>query len=61
MICKSCGAGPESLSRRSRRGFLERHIFPLFGLYPWKCSSCEHKHLYHARYKKGEDRESRAA
>ncbi len=36
--CQSTG-----LRRLTRRSFLARHVFPLFGYYPWECMSCRRK------------------
>jgi hypothetical protein len=38
MLCRYCSA--DALRRERRRGLLQRHIFPRFGLYPWECMYC---------------------
>jgi hypothetical protein len=38
MRCQQCRY--EGISRDSRRGILEKRIFPLFGCFPWKCPAC---------------------
>ncbi len=37
-LCEVCASG--TMRRSERRGFFERHIFPLFGFYPWRCIRC---------------------
>jgi len=48
MVCKHCGG--EFLQRVSRRGLLQKHLFPLFGFYPWFCPDCYKVRLYHVRH-----------
>ena len=38
MQCPRCG--DRALYRKGRCGFLEVRLYPLFGLYPWRCVSC---------------------
>jgi hypothetical protein len=35
--------------RINRNGFLQRRVFNLFGLYPWKCGACGTAFLYRRR------------
>ena len=55
MHCKDCG---NSLRRLSRRGFLQKRIYSLFGYYPWECSNCGKVQLLKSR---GNRRRSRKA
>ena len=44
MECAKCKGG--RLSRVERKGFLEKYVYSLFGVYPWRCSLCKtHVHL----------------
>lgn len=36
--CRICGQF--TLGRVARRGFWQRRILALFGLYPWQCMTC---------------------
>jgi DNA-directed RNA polymerase subunit RPC12/RpoP len=36
--CEECGS--DKVLRVSRQGFLRIKIFPMFGIYPWRCSRC---------------------
>jgi hypothetical protein len=40
MLCPTCGHGGE-LSRALRVGFIERHVYPRFGYFPWICALCK--------------------
>jgi hypothetical protein len=44
MLCRNCGA--DALRRERRRGLLQSHILPRFGLYPWECMYCGRVRLY---------------
>jgi hypothetical protein len=35
--------------RINRVGFMERHVLPLFGYFPWKCGSCGSTFRYRAK------------
>ena len=37
MQCKRCGTDMRRLLRES---FLQKHVYPLFGYYPWECPLC---------------------
>jgi ribosomal protein L37AE/L43A len=39
------------LTRVARKGFLQEHIYPKFGLYPWECGQCRQVFLLKARGK----------
>jgi hypothetical protein len=39
--CPHC-AGKE-FRRINRVGFFQRHVLPLFGLYPWECALCRRR------------------
>jgi DNA-directed RNA polymerase subunit RPC12/RpoP len=36
--CEDCGS--DEVYRLVRKGFLESKIYPLFGIYPWRCKGC---------------------
>jgi len=38
MICPKCTS--YRIRRIKREGFLRRSLAPLFGFYPWRCSTC---------------------
>lgn len=38
ILCPTCGT--QTLRRTSRKGFMQRVIYPRFGYYPWECSRC---------------------
>jgi hypothetical protein len=37
-ICPKCNSN--STFRVDRKGFLAKHIYPVFGLFPWECTFC---------------------
>lgn len=37
-ICKTCHSA--DIHRITRRGFFQRKVYALFGLYPWECPHC---------------------
>ncbi len=37
--CPTCERG--SLVRCGRKGLWERHVLPLFGVFPWRCARCQ--------------------
>jgi DNA-directed RNA polymerase subunit RPC12/RpoP len=45
--CKRCGT--EKVFRLYREGFLQEKIYPLLGLYPWKCKNCGEQMLVRKR------------
>lgn len=45
--CKLCGG--ERIHRMHRHGWRERVLFPLFGYFPWRCSTCRSKMLLKRR------------
>lgn len=51
--CPRCGSN--YLKRKSRRGFLHRAIYPIFGYYPWWCTGCKESVLIK---KRGEPRKN---
>jgi hypothetical protein len=61
MICRICG--DPSSHRCKRHGFLQKRIYPIFGLYPWECLTCGTVILYRARKEphsqEGSSRDSR--
>jgi hypothetical protein len=36
--CPNCRQ--DQLARISRRGFMRKHVYSLFGYYPWECALC---------------------
>ena len=38
VTCRVCGG--DRVTRVFREGFLQRHVYPLFGFYPWQCKTC---------------------
>jgi hypothetical protein len=40
-MCAECGRGV--MYRSDRRSFLDRYIYPLVGLYPWRCKFCRNR------------------
>jgi hypothetical protein len=50
MVCKNCGA-QDALRRQHRRGFFQRRLFPIFGLFPWECVLCRKVKLYRQEMK----------
>jgi len=49
MHCKDCG---NSLRRLSRRGFLQKRIYSLFGYYPWECPVCREPIFIRKQYER---------
>jgi hypothetical protein len=43
MQCTKCHHG--TLSRTKRVGLLEDNLLPLFGYFPWICSTCKQRAL----------------
>lgn len=50
MFCTKCQS--ERMRRIKREGFLHIRVAPLFGYYPWRCSTCATVQLIRARGKK---------
>lgn len=38
VICQRCGRG--RVHRVFREGFLQEIVYPWFGYYPWRCTTC---------------------
>jgi len=38
LLCSACGS--DRIKRIARSGLLQKHLYPLFGRYPWKCARC---------------------
>ena len=38
VYCWKCGS--DRVYRVERKGFMQEMIYPLLGLYPWRCKSC---------------------
>jgi hypothetical protein len=47
MVCKQCQS--DKLRRIRRVGFVHTRLAPMFGYYPWRCSSCGTVQLRRAR------------
>ena len=47
MMCPECQS--HRIRRLTRRGFFRARLAPLFGYYPWRCSSCGTEQLLRAR------------
>ncbi len=47
MICTRCKS--LRMRRIKRQGFLRKMLAPLFGYYPWRCSTCGTVQLLKAR------------
>jgi len=58
MKCRSCGA-QDTLRREHRSGFLQKKVFPIFGLFPWECSMCRKVRLYRMEFKLHRSKEKR--
>jgi DNA-directed RNA polymerase subunit RPC12/RpoP len=48
--CPKCGS--DTARRVERKGFLQRRILPLFGYFPWTCSTCKESFTMRKRYRK---------
>jgi hypothetical protein len=47
VLCPTCKG--RVATRINRTGFLQKHVFSRFGLYPWKCGACGASFLYRHR------------
>jgi len=47
MMCSKCRC--HRMHRIRREGFLRVKLAPLFGFYPWRCSSCGAEHMFRER------------
>ncbi|HEY3706149.1 MAG TPA: hypothetical protein VGL22_13890 [Terracidiphilus sp.] len=45
--CPRCG--DRALYRKDRRGWMQKRIYPLLGLFPWQCGSCRRSTLLRLR------------
>lgn len=45
--CPRCG--DSALYRKERRGLLQKKLYPLLGLFPWRCASCRKSSLLRQR------------
>ncbi len=41
------------MRRLARAGFLQQHIWPFFGYYPWECPICRKLRLVRCRRRRG--------
>jgi hypothetical protein len=46
-VCPNCKHG--EMVRVQRRGFLQEHVFPKLGFYPWECPICRELSLQRSR------------
>jgi len=58
MECPECSRG--EFRRTTRKGFLEKSIYSLFGYYPWKCPVCRFRTLLKSRGERLTDRDPSA-
>lgn len=49
LSCPRCGH--ENPHRLEREGFLQKHIYSLFGFYPWTCNRCRATFFLKRRYR----------
>lgn len=56
MICPKCHSF--RIRRIRREGFLRKRLAPIFGYYPWRCSTCGTVQLLKARGKRARRREA---
>jgi hypothetical protein len=47
LVCSACEK--PALHRVSRKGLLQRVVFPLFGYFPWQCKGCKSVQLMKKR------------
>lgn len=47
MRCPTCQS--TRLERVERRGFMQKYLLSLLGLYPWRCLDCKSKRLFRHR------------
>jgi DNA-directed RNA polymerase subunit RPC12/RpoP len=47
VVCQKCGSG--KVQRVFRDGFLQQVVYPLFGFYPWRCTTCGSRTLRRKR------------
>jgi hypothetical protein len=48
VVCAVCAI---KLRRVQRRGFVQKHILPLLGFFPWECPVCRERLFYLKRDK----------
>jgi hypothetical protein len=48
--CQQCGH--LHFKRVKREGFIERWLLAAYGVYPWRCTNCEHKRYLPRRGKR---------
>lgn len=46
-FCPRCGHNRPR--RVDRKGFMQKHIYPVFGFFPWYCKECHHYFLLRRR------------
>ncbi|HUA96913.1 MAG TPA: hypothetical protein VMA34_01145 [Terracidiphilus sp.] len=40
------------MRRVARRGFLQKKVYPVLGLYPWECGACREVTMVRKRYQR---------
>jgi hypothetical protein len=45
--CPNCAE--VELTRVGRHGFLQEHVYPKFGMFPWECAQCRQIFLLKSR------------
>jgi ribosomal protein L37AE/L43A len=45
--CPNCNE--EQLARIARHGFLRKHVYSVFGYYPWECAICRSEFMIRKR------------
>ncbi len=48
VYCPECGAS--RIRRVERKGFMQKHVYPFFGYFPWHCRECRQYVLLRRRY-----------
>jgi DNA-directed RNA polymerase subunit RPC12/RpoP len=48
--CQRCGG--EKVHRVFREGFLQRVVYPWFGYYPWRCTTCGYLVMLRKRHRR---------
>ena len=46
-ICEECSRG--RMERSERHGMLEHMVYPMFGMFPWRCNACRERKFFQDR------------
>ena len=49
VFCPDCGG--KRVRRVERKGFMQKHVYPWFGLFPWYCRECRQSFMLRKRYR----------